>query len=265
MGTRMLDAINVDAIRSTISAARGPRAEHYRQSYAELGACDLPGFLERHRGSDRRSIPSWDATPFRTETTRNIEFSSRSTSSPTNDPLRIQVRYPQTADRLRRICTRHSSRRVSFRRTDRVVRCRPRGDPIYRQADEIGALTVMAPGRGDELGWHLDNADFVVVPSCTASEAGGSFEYVPMLHARRRQLRGRGGAAGGDRGGIGADEPRTWHPGAVPRAPQPPSRHSGRRRQTPDQLRVGLLEQPGLAGLAQRASDLLRARVVPAM
>ncbi len=57
-------------------------------------------------------------------------------------------------------------------------------DPIYRQADEIGALTVMTYGPGDELGWHFDNADFVVTLMLQASAAGGAFEYVPMLRTR---------------------------------------------------------------------------------
>jgi hypothetical protein len=56
-------------------------------------------------------------------------------------------------------------------------------EPIYRQADEIGALNVMFYGEGDELGWHLDNADFVVTLMLQPSTSGGAFEYVPMLRS----------------------------------------------------------------------------------
>jgi hypothetical protein len=38
-------------------------------------------------------------------------------------------------------------------------------------------------GPGDELGWHVDNADFVVTLMLRASAAGGAFEYVPLLRA----------------------------------------------------------------------------------
>jgi len=56
-------------------------------------------------------------------------------------------------------------------------------EPIYRQADEIGALNVMFNGEGDELGWHVDNANFVVTLMLQPSISGGAFEYVPMLRS----------------------------------------------------------------------------------
>ena len=39
----------------------------------------------------------------------------------------------------------------------------------------------MFHGEGDELGWHVDNADFVVTLMLQPSTSGGAFEYVPML------------------------------------------------------------------------------------
>ena len=38
-------------------------------------------------------------------------------------------------------------------------------------------------GEGDELGWHVDNADFVVTLMLQPSISGGAFEYVPMLRS----------------------------------------------------------------------------------
>lgn len=34
---------------------------------------------------------------------------------------------------------------------------------------------------GDELGWHFDDADFVVTLMLQAPESGGVFEFAPML------------------------------------------------------------------------------------
>ena len=118
-------------------------------------------------------------------------------------------------------------------------------DPIYRQADQIGALTVMFYGRGDELGWHFDNADFVVTLMLQARPPGGVFEYVPMLRtpdddnaagvarAARRRPQPRA-----------HDEPGAGHPGPLPRPPQPASRDAGRPGAVADQRRTGYADRP---------------------
>ena len=81
-------------------------------------------------------------------------------------------------------------------------------DPIYRQADEIGALNVMLYEPGDELGWHFDNADFVVTLMLQAPAAGGAFEYVPMLRGPGDDNpQGVASLLGGDRTGV-----RTMNP-----------------------------------------------------
>ena len=36
---------------------------------------------------------------------------------------------------------------------------------------------------GDELGWHFDNADFVVTLMLQAPHSGGGFEFAPMLRS----------------------------------------------------------------------------------
>ena len=56
-------------------------------------------------------------------------------------------------------------------------------DEVYRHADPLGALNVMLYEPGDELGWHFDNAHFVVTLMLQPPRSGGDFEYVPMLRS----------------------------------------------------------------------------------
>ncbi|MGI9450509.1 MAG: HalD/BesD family halogenase, partial [Geminicoccaceae bacterium] len=48
---------------------------------------------------------------------------------------------------------------------------------LYRMADPMACLNVMAYGDGDELGWHFDRAEFAVTILLQAASAGGQFEY----------------------------------------------------------------------------------------
>jgi hypothetical protein len=73
-------------------------------------------------------------------------------------------------------------------------------DPLYRNADPIGACTVVVYKEGDELGWHFDNAEFAVTLMLQTAEGGGEFEYVPNIRSAedenypglRRLLEGSG-------------------------------------------------------------------------
>jgi hypothetical protein len=53
--------------------------------------------------------------------------------------------------------------------------------PIYRYADPLGALNIAVMKDGDSLLWHYDQTDFVTSILLQDCEAGGDFEYVPMI------------------------------------------------------------------------------------
>jgi hypothetical protein len=57
-------------------------------------------------------------------------------------------------------------------------------DPLYRYADPLGALNVAAMKAGDELQWHFDQTDFVVSIALRDADAGGDFEYTPLIRSR---------------------------------------------------------------------------------
>ena len=52
---------------------------------------------------------------------------------------------------------------------------------LYRYADPLGALNVAVMREGDRLLWHYDQTDFVTSILLQDCEAGGAFEYVPMI------------------------------------------------------------------------------------
>jgi hypothetical protein len=128
--------------------------------------------------ADTRSIA------FRTETTHNIEFSGLEAELDATDPLRIQVRSAKSLVAYDQIPAR-SPLRALYESDElmQFVGAALEVDPIFRQDDELGALNVMSYEPGDELGWHFDNADFAVTLMLQAPEAGGIFEYVPMLRS----------------------------------------------------------------------------------
>jgi hypothetical protein len=47
---------------------------------------------------------------------------------------------------------------------------------VHPYADPLGAVNVTYMGRGDHLGWHFDQTDFVVSLALSGSETGGELE-----------------------------------------------------------------------------------------
>jgi hypothetical protein len=50
---------------------------------------------------------------------------------------------------------------------------------LYPYADPLGSLNLNIFRPGQQLGWHYDNADWVVTLMLQSAEAGGVYEYVP--------------------------------------------------------------------------------------
>ncbi len=55
------------------------------------------------------------------------------------------------------------------------------GFTVYRYDDPLGGLNLAVMRAGDELFWHFDQTDFVVSLAIQSSDAGGEFEYAPMI------------------------------------------------------------------------------------
>ncbi|MEV6769952.1 hypothetical protein AB0N05_15130 [Nocardia sp. NPDC051030] len=69
------------------------------------------------------------------------------------------------------------------------------GEPVYRSADDLGALTVRIHEPGDGEDWGFGFSDYTLTLHIAAPEQGGIFEYVPLSGA----FAGLGGGMPGGR------------------------------------------------------------------
>jgi 2OG-Fe(II) oxygenase superfamily len=184
-----LDQI-VDLGRYPIHELDGPDGQalvaHARTALHAVGACDLPGFLRPEAISAAvDSALSVRAKAYRTEQTHDIEFSGLAAESLTaDDPRRTRIRSGKEGTALDDIPADSPVRTVyESDELTAFVGAALEIDPIYRSEDPLGALNYMYYAPGDELGWHFDGADFVVTLLLQGSEAGGTFEFAPMLRS----------------------------------------------------------------------------------
>ncbi|MBX9723147.1 MAG: hypothetical protein K2X81_17220, partial [Candidatus Obscuribacterales bacterium] len=54
-------------------------------------------------------------------------------------------------------------------------------EELFRYGDPMGALNIAVMKDGDYLRWHFDQTDFVTTILLTSPEAGGEYEFVPMI------------------------------------------------------------------------------------
>ena len=54
-------------------------------------------------------------------------------------------------------------------------------DVLHRSADPLDGVNMTVYEQGDELGWHFDQSEFSVTLMIQRSQAGGDFEYAPMV------------------------------------------------------------------------------------
>jgi hypothetical protein len=54
---------------------------------------------------------------------------------------------------------------------------------LFPYADPLGSLNLNVFRPGQQLGWHFDNADFVVTLMLQPAEAGGTYEYLPWTRS----------------------------------------------------------------------------------
>ena len=183
----LADAVDLDRypIDDLDAPAGRDLVRRCREQLRARGACELEGFVRAAAVAETvRGVAALETDAFRTETTHNLEFSGREAELDPDDPLRIQVRSAKSLLAYDQAPGDSPLRAVYESDVlTRFVGAALQVEPIYRQADEIGALNVMFYGEGDELGWHLDNADFVVTLMLQPSTSGGAFEYVPMLRS----------------------------------------------------------------------------------
>ncbi len=148
------------------------------------GACRLDGFVR----PDAVELMAADAGALAAEgypndATHNCYFDDEIDESlPADHPRRIEVRSAQKAVAMDLLPEDFGSRRIYA--SDEVlafVAAALDKDVLHRSADPLDGVNMTVYEQGDELGWHFDQSEFSVTLMIQRSQAGGEFEYAPMV------------------------------------------------------------------------------------
>lgn len=179
----------VDLDRYPILALASPAGralvEHCRTQLAASGACELPGFLtaaatERIAKESETLIPlgHYAAGP------ATVYLGLPDMERPEGHPRRALGQAAVSAIAYDRIPPAHALRRLyEWEPLMQFVAAALGKERLYRYADPFGALNVAAMKDGDQLYWHFDQTDFVVSIALRDAEAGGDFEYTPLIRS----------------------------------------------------------------------------------
>ena len=179
----------VDLDRYPIHELEGSAAQALvTESAAALrseGACRLDGFVRPDAvelmadGGRRRSLREG----YPNDAAHNCYFDDEIDESlPVDHPRRIQVRSAQKAVAMDLLPEDFGARRIYA--SDEVlafVAAALEKDVLHRSADPLDGVNMTVYEQGDELGWHFDQSEFSVTLMIQRSQAGGDFEYAPMV------------------------------------------------------------------------------------
>ncbi len=158
---------------------------HCRDQLDRTGACELPGFLKPDAVAMLvREGDSLAARAYHSVVTGTPYLEAPDPSWPNDHPRKFfeptsvgVVAYDQfPAD---------SPMRQLFEWDPfmEFIAAALKKDRLYRYADPMGALNLAVMGDGERLHWHFDQTDFVTSIALRPSEAGGDFEYVPLIRS----------------------------------------------------------------------------------
>jgi hypothetical protein len=158
---------------------------HCREQLDKTGACELPGFLkpdaveELVRESDSLAEHAYHSvvtgTPYLAAPDPSLpEDHPRKFFEPTSVGVVAYDQFP--ADSILR-------QLFEWDPLMDFIAAALKKDRLYRYADPMGALNLAVMRDGERLHWHFDQTDFVTSIALRPSEAGGDFEYVPLIRS----------------------------------------------------------------------------------
>ncbi|WP_424663607.1 HalD/BesD family halogenase [Candidatus Binatus sp.] len=158
---------------------------HCRAQLDRTGACELPGFLKHEAVAMLvREGDSLAARAYHSVVTGTPYLAAPDASLPEDHPRKFfeptsvgVVAYDQFP---------HDSAMRQLFEWDPLmefIAAALKKDRLYRYADPMGALNLAVMGDGERLHWHFDQTDFVTSIALRPSEAGGDFEYVPLIRS----------------------------------------------------------------------------------
>jgi hypothetical protein len=171
----------VDLDRYPLDAAL---VEECRESLRRDGAVKLEGFVRpdavERMVDDARALAS---RGYPNDATHNAYFDDELDESlPADHPRRILVRSAQKAVAMDLLPPDFAPRAIyESDEATRFVAAVLEKDVLFRSADPLDGCNMTVYEEGDELGWHFDQSEFSVTLMIQRSDAGGDFEYVPLV------------------------------------------------------------------------------------
>jgi len=158
---------------------------HCRAQLDQTGACELPGFLKPDsveilvRESDSLAAHAYHSvvtgTPYLEVPDASLpDDHPRKFFEPTSVGVVAYDQFPPQSV-LRRL--------FEWDPLMEFIAAALKKDRLYRYADPMGALNLAVMTDGERLHWHFDQTDFVTSIALRPSEAGGDFEYVPLIRS----------------------------------------------------------------------------------
>ena len=178
----------VDLDRYPIHELEGSAAQalvtECRDALRSEGACRLDGFVRMDAvGQMADEAGDLAAAGYPNDAAHNCYFDDEIDESlPVDHPRRIQVRSAQKAVAMDLLPEDFGARRIYA--SDEVlafVAAALEKDVLHRSADPLDGVNMTVYEQGDELGWHFDQSEFSVTLMIQRSQAGGEFEYAPMV------------------------------------------------------------------------------------
>jgi hypothetical protein len=157
--------------------------ERCRSELADDGACQLHGFMRPAAVSVvLRQAEALYGKAFHTDAAHNAYFTELIAGSGPGDPRGISL-HSSKRSLSYKYCGADSPLRILYEWDGLVTFLKDALDlaDLYRDADPVGACSVMFYDEGDELGWHFDNSEFAVTLMLQECLEGGEFEYVPGI------------------------------------------------------------------------------------
>lgn len=161
----------------------GQVIERCRAELAGDGACQLDGFM---RPAAARVVlheaEQLSGKAFRTDAAHNAYFTQIIAGAAEDDPRGVSLHSAKGALGYQH-CAAGSPLRILYEWDGLVTFLKDALGlaDLYRDADPVGACSVMFYEEGDELGWHFDNSEFAVTLMLQECLDGGEFEYVPGI------------------------------------------------------------------------------------
>jgi hypothetical protein len=156
-----------------------------RSELAKDGACQLDGFM---RPAAARVVldeaEALSGKAFRTDAAHNAYFTEVIAGAGQDDPRGVSLHSSKRALGYK-YCGASSPLRILYEWDGLLTFLKDvlGLTHLYRDADPVGACSVMFYDEGDELGWHFDNSEFAVTLMLQECLEGGEFEYVPRIRA----------------------------------------------------------------------------------